>query len=124
MEDATFFIGAFGCAGNAISRAFSFQPAVMAARPLIGEPHDPFAVSRCSGSNCSGTISYEGPDFFSAEDRYTRGVNWYTAHFELAGHSSSGISGSKHHLVDGSQRYLSSPYCMPLRGFGQHLCNT
>ena len=49
-------------------------------------------------------LDYDGPGFFSEEDRYTRGLAWYASHFDLASRRGRAL------VVDGSQGYLSSPF--------------
>ena len=87
--NATFLVGASGSACDALAHAICMLPSVVCARPREGT-----------------ASSDDGPNYFSIEDRFTRGMEWYTSHFELG--RADGAPPTQ--VIDASQSYLAAPY--------------
>ena len=91
-----FVVGCDGCASNALAALMELQPGAAMGSPLQGEEW----------------WAGENPAFFSQEDHYVRGVDWYLQHYtNVATRPNPGGSGTNASrlLIDATKGYLSAP---------------
>ncbi|KAL1503035.1 hypothetical protein AB1Y20_011104 [Prymnesium parvum] len=92
MDHPTIFVvGCDRCASNALAALLELQPGAAMGMPIEGE----------------AWWAGENPSFFSQEDHYARGLDWYLAHFRGV---ATRPTNSSRQLIDGSKSMLAAFY--------------